>query len=187
MKAIEDLEKEYEGFTKKSTAVTNLEEFLAFIDIEIDDYKYAEKDFKRELRENARWKLEAQIRNFFFFIFEEEEVDLYDLDTEIVLQCVTLVQKMEEYFRRIRGVATESNFGPLTKLVDFSNDQYYVQRDYYDYERDQLEFSARGIRMFNPKFEDRREALLEFLEKRVRKLEESSKKEPPVQYVKERK
>ena len=186
MEKIDEFEKEYEGFQTKTKTVTSLEEFMSFLDVEIGEYEYATKDFKKELRENALWRLEAQIRNFFFFIFEQEDVELYDIDDEIVMKCISLTQIMAQMFQRIENAATEENYLELTKLVDFANEKYYAQRDYYDYARDRIEFSAKGIYMMNSKYQDIREPFLEFLEKKVSSFESSDQKETPTQYVKRR-
>lgn len=182
MKTIKDLEKEYEGYKKETMEVTNLESFLSFIGVEIEDYEEAKRIYRKELRENFFWKLEAQIRNSLFFLFAEEEVEIYDLDTEMIQKCVVLIQKIMECFKRLQQVATEDTVEELTRLVDFTNQEYYAQRDYSDYERDQLEYYAKGITMFNPRFEDRSDALIEFIVNHT----ESAEKETPPQYVKDR-
>ncbi len=184
MKKVEELEKEYEGFKQKTKTVTNLEEFLSYIDLDIGEYEYATKAFKKELRENALWRLEAKIRNFFFFIFAEEDVELYDLDDAVVIDCITLTEEMADFFKRLHNIAKEDNYKELIRLVDYADELYDAQRDYYDYERDRIEITAQGIYMINSRYENNRTSLIEFLNKKVTELEAKAKKEKTPQYVK---
>ena len=90
MKTITELKEEYEKFEIKSKHVNSLEEFLAFIIIGIDDTYEIENDYKKEIKENKRWQLSAKIRNFFNFIFEEEEESFYDYDNNILEELTLL-------------------------------------------------------------------------------------------------
>ena len=186
MKTLQEIEKEYESYEIQTKEVSNLDEFLTFIEIGIDDTEEYEADYAKELRENRLWKLEAMIRNFFFFIFQEEELEIYDEDTEIVQDCIAVTRKYREYYERIQALATEENFRELVRLVDFSCDYYSSQMDYYDYLRDMLEFNAKGIRMYNSKYQDSRESFDQFMEKRIKAMEEQQGKKgtPAPQYVK---
>ena len=187
MKTLEDIKKEYESYEKKTDVVTNLDEFLSFIEIGIDDTDEYQQDYEKELKENKRWKLEAQIRNFFFFIFAEEEVDLYDEDTSILKDCISYTEKMREFYKRIQSVATEENFDELTRLVDFSCDYYYAQTDYYDYLRDKLELISKGIQLYNPRYEDSRVPFTKFMEEKIKGFERKKQtQETPPQYIKGR-
>ena len=185
MKTIQEIEKEYESYESPTKEVTNLEEFLAYIQIGLDDTDEFERDFEKELRENRLWKLEAMIRNFFFFIFEQEEVELYDEDTEIVQDCIVITRRYRDYYERIQAIATEENFREFLRLVDFSCEYYSSQMDYYDYLRDSLEFWAKGIRMYNSKYEDNKESFNDFMEMKIQAIEKKGKNGTTVpQYVK---
>lgn len=186
MKKIEEIKKEYEVYPVKTKEVTSLEEFLSFIEIGLDDTDEYQHDYEKELKENKRWKLEAKIRNFFFFIFATEETELYDEDSAILEDCISYTEKFREFYQRIQSIASEDNYQELTRLVDFSCDYYSAQTDYYDYLRDQLDMIVRGIQMYNPKYEDTRESFLAFMEEKIQE-QEAKKGENHSQYVKERK
>lgn len=183
-KTKEDIKKEYIDFPIQTDVVDSLDEFLTFIEIGIDDTKEYERDYEKELKENKWWKLDAMIRNFFFFIFEQEEVELYDEDSEVLKSCIEVTRKYREFYERIQSIATEENFKELVRLVDFSCEYYEKQMDYYDYLRDSLDLNARGIRMYNSRYEDYKEPFFAFMEEEIKKWEEQRKGQKAVQYVK---
>ncbi len=152
MKTVKDIEKEYEGYTKKTDVVTNLDEFLSFIEIGIDDTDEYKKDYVQELKKCKKWKTLAQFYNFFFFMFAEADIESFDMEIDIIKKCITYTDKIGEYFRRIESSATEQNYEELTRLVDFITDYYSSQTDYYDYQLQQLDKSDRGIGFNNPNY-----------------------------------
>lgn len=185
MRKLQEIEKKYEEYQTPTKEVRNLEDFLAYLEVGLDDTVEYEKDYRKELRENKRWKIEAMVRNFFFFIFAEEEIELYDEDNDIIQDCIEYIRMFREYYERIRDLATEDNFGELLRLVDFSTEYYSSQMDYYEYLRDSLEILAKGIYVCDPKKEDTRKEFDEFMQKQLRKIEEENKKRnPSPQYVK---
>lgn len=181
MKTIEDMRKEYDQYEPTSELVTNLEEFHAYMEIAIDDADENEKAVQKEINENNRWKINGMIRNFFFFIFEEEDIEFYDEDNNILQEIINLIRKYLEFYKKIKEIGTEDNFQELVKLVDFACEYYGKQIDYYEYRRDQLELSFKGFYMTNPRHQDNKETLLSFIESRISEIEKSAK---PKSYIK---
>lgn len=184
MKTIAQIEEEYKDYKAKTQVVKNLDEFLTYIEIGIDDTEEYQRDYEKELKENKRWALEAKVRNCFFFIFQEEDVDFYEEDDKILEACISYTREFGEFYRKIQSIATKENFEELLKLVDFSTEYYSNQMDYYDYLRDKLETIMKGFQLFNPNYEDSREAFTEFMQKQLLKLGVNSPKEKGSQYVK---
>lgn len=167
MKTKEQLIKEYKDYQMKSDFVTSLEEFENFIDIGIDDVEEELAVIKKEKRENKRWQIDAKIRNFLFFIFEEEEVEFYDEDNKILEESRSLVNQYKDYFEKIKQLATEENFEKLVKLVDFSADYYNEHIDYLENKRDCLEYYYKGLNFVNNRYEDNRRVVDEFIQDKI--------------------
>lgn len=176
MKTITELKEEYEKFEIKSKHVNSLEEFLAFIIIGIDDTYEIEKDYKKEIKENKRWQLSAKIRNFFNFIFEEEEESFYDYDNQILDELTELITKYRNYFQRIIQIVNKDNYKELLKLVDFLCKYYGEEIDYYEYRRDELEMELKGLNFCNSRYEDNQEVIDEFAEKILKSFEKTPEK-----------
>ena len=176
MKTITELEEEYEKFEIKSKHVNSLEEFLAFIIIGIDDTYEIENDYKKEIKENKRWQLSAKIRNFFNFIFEEEEESFYDYDNNILEELTLLVLKYQSYFKKIAELANKNNYEELLKLTDFLTEYYNKEIDYYEYRRDKLEMELKGLCFSNSRYEDNQKVIDEFANNKLSKLEKASQK-----------
>lgn len=176
MKTLEEIEKEYEGFTPVSTFVTNRDELITFLGVGIDDTIEIERDYIKELRENKKDQIDAKIRNFFFFIFEQEEVEFYDEDNELIKELRCLVLKYRELYERMISIATDSNAQELVKLVDFLTKYYNDHIDYFEDERDRLELWYKGIRMYNSRHQDNRKVIDEFADKKLAELEDKKAK-----------
>lgn len=171
MKKLQEIEAEYKDYKPKTEVVTNLDEFLSYIEIGIDDTDEYQKDYEKELKENKRWALEAKIRNFFFFIFQEEDTDFYTEDDRILQECIDYTKLFRTYYERIKQLANGENFAELLKLVDFSTDYYNSQMDYYDYLRDRLEMIMKGFSLYNPNYDDSKEAFTTFMSQKLSNLE----------------
>lgn len=176
MKTITELKEEYEKFEIKSKHVNSLEEFLAFIIIGIDDTYEIENDYKKEIKENKRWQLSAKIRNFFNFIFEEEEESFYDYDNNILEELTLLVLKYQSYFKKIAELANKDNYEELLKLTDFLTEYYNKEIDYYEYRRDKLEMELKGLCFSNSRYEDNQKVIDEFANNKLSNLEKASQK-----------
>ena len=183
MKKIEDIEKEYCSFPVESKFVTSLDEFQGFMQVGIDDIEELQADYKKELRENYLWQFEAKIRNFLFFLFQQEEEQLYEYDSDILKQVIALTEQYKRYYQKLLELGNDKNYLELTKLVDFIADYYGKHMDYFQFLRDQLDAEAMGFNLFNPKMEDNREAVSHFMESKLSQIEE----EKPIQYVKKEK
>lgn len=181
-----ELQEEYNTFTKNTTEVESLEDFYLFLKEVGQGFKADKKFLQKELRENSRWRLEAEIRNFFFFLFEEEEVELYEEDDAIVKEGMTWIQILQTYLEKIASIATEENYGELTKLVDFSIVYYEKELAYYDHLRDDLEIMARGYHVLNSKYQDIRGPFLNFLAEKVKEQEQKVPEDEKKEYQKRR-
>lgn len=173
MKTIEEIEKEYETFQIKSTNIDTLKKFIAFISDGIGTIDEEKRIIATELKTNKKMQLEAKIRNFFFFIFEEEDVDFYDEDNIILDEMLDFILTYEAYFLRIKELAAEDNFSELTRLVDFATKYYNENIDYLENKRDALEYIYKGISYYNMSQEDYREVFREFIEKKLAEFKTS--------------
>lgn len=188
MKTIEQIEEEYKDFQIKTGTVTSVEEFLTYIEVGVDDIDENLDDYKKELRENKIWALEAKVRNFFFFVFQEEDTDFYDEDNQIVNSCLRFTLLFKDFYDRIQKIVNEQNYLELTKLVDFACQYYLSQMAYFDYLRDQLEMHTLGFYFSNSSQEDNEEPFTAFLTHKLEALEkEATPKEKPKEFVRESK
>lgn len=186
MKTLQQIEQEFDNYRAKTDSVNSLDDFLAFIEIGIDDSEEYQKDYLKELKENIRWKRYEKIRNFFFFIVNDEIDDVYDLDSDILKKCIQFTKAIGDNYKCIRSLAMETNFRELVRLVDFSSEYYYAQTDFYNYERDQLDLFIKGIDLFDGKYEDNGDVFLEFMNRKLKSLESASSDVKVPVYVKGR-
>lgn len=176
MKTLEEIEQEYAKFTPVSTFITNRDGLITFLGVGIGDTLEIERDYIKELRKNKKDQLDAKIRKFFFFIFEQEEVEFYDEDNEVIKELRCLVLKYRELFERMISIATESNFQELVKLADFLTMYYNEHIDYFEEERDRIELQYKGIIMYNSRHQDNRKVIEEFTDKKLNELEDKKAK-----------
>ena len=167
MKTVKDIEKEYEGFQIKSNFIKSCEDLVAFLLVGIDDTYEIEKFNKKEILYNKFAQLETRIKNFIFLIFDMEEIDLFDEDNELLEESNKLVENYRETCERVIDVANDENYLELIKLIDFCTEYYNKHIDYFEFERDVLEMSLKGISMYNPKYEDNRKVVEEFVDKKL--------------------
>ena len=172
MKSREQIDEEYKNFESKSDFVVNLEEFKLYLQLLIEDREEKLEDLNDELEENRLFKLEAEIRNFFFFIFEEEEVSFYDEDNEILEKYISFEKVFKDYFESILFIARDYNYERLLKFCDFLIKHYEEHIEYIDYLRERLEKYYQGIVFYNPKYENNREAMIGFYFDNMARFEE---------------
>ena len=170
MKTIQEIEKEYESYQTKTDFVPDLENFIVFLDIGIDDLTESEKDVTTEMHENTKWKFGAFFRNLLPFVFEEEDLEFYDQDNSILLEGLRMIVLQREYLGAIKDIATEKNFGELLRLVDFATDYFNDHISYVETERDVLEMQLKGYTMVNSRYQDNREPFNEFMMKKLSEL-----------------
>ena len=175
MKTIEEIREEYKDFEIESSFITNAEELVAFLMVGIDDTYEIERDNNKEIRYNKMAEVEARIRNIFFFLFEEEEVEFYDEDNALLLECNKLVDYYRNLYQRIIDVADNDNYLELVKLVDFATKYYNEHIDYFDYQRDRLESLLKGFSMYNPKYQDNRDVIKRFMDEKLSIYKSSNK------------
>ena len=170
MKTLQDIRDEYEGYKIQSTFVNTLEDFIAFLDIGIDESDVGVKDFTTEIHENKKWQVAAFFRNLFPFIFEEEDISFYDYDNEMLLEGVGLASMQKGYLEAMKRIATEDNFKELLRLADFSTDYYNFHIDYIETGRDILEMNFKGYNMSNSKYFDCRSEFHQFFMEKINEM-----------------
>ena len=184
MKKLEDIEKEYEGYTTDKPYITNLMEFFCYIEIGLDslvaDQDVAVKE-RRSLK-GDRFMLKLMDTLTFASPEEDSEVHFLNADIEAVDKVIQLSNNQATYFARIAECATESNFKELLRLMDFACEYYNQNIDYIDYLRDVYEFQRKGINMFNGSKVDYMELFDQFMQKKLAEFEKA--KEKPVEKVK---
>lgn len=170
MKTIKEIQEEYQKYKGKTDFINNLEEFASFMLVGLDDIEEARSEINKEKQENKKWELSAKIRNFFYFLFEEEDVSFYKQDNAILDESIQLTIKQEEYFQKIIEIASEENIQELVKLTDFCCEYYNQHIDYLESKRDALEYAYKGYNFYNGRLEDNRESFNRFFEQKMKEL-----------------
>lgn len=176
MKTREDLEKEYEEFQIKSDFVNSLDEFRVFLLVGIDDTFDIEKANKKEIMYNKLSSLKAQASNVINFLDEPIDVEFFALDNEILENVGDITVQFRNMYLRMVDIANGDNYLELLKLVDFCSTYYGKQIDYYEYLRDRLEMMYRGIDYSNRKYDDNKDAILEFIKMMMSKYDKDDPK-----------
>lgn len=170
---IDKIEEEYKSFeTKNESEVSNVNDFCSYAFTGICETKDIIKDYNRELRENKRWQLAGKIRNFFNFIFQEEEVEFYDYDNKILEDAIILTKQYAEIYKRLIVLADDDNYMELLKLIDFASIYYDSNIEYFEYLRDCLEMNLKGYSMCNSRYSDTREEFGKFVDKKISEYED---------------
>jgi len=170
MKTIDEIKEEYKGYKVKSDFVKSLEDFIAFLDVGIDDSDVGISDFATEIHENKKWQVTAFIRNLFPMFFMEEDIEFYDYDNKLLEQGVQMAMTQKRYYETLKDIATEDNYQELLRLTDFAADYYCQHIDYIEAGRDILEMRFQGITMYNSRFTDNRKPFHEFFIEKVNEL-----------------
>jgi hypothetical protein len=170
MKTIEEIKEEYKEYKTQSTFVTTLEDFITFLDVGIDESNVGISDFSTEIHENKKWQITAFIRNLFPMFFEEEDIEFYNYDNELLEQGVSLAYTQKEYYQVIKNIANEENYKELLRLTDFAADYYCHHIDYIEAGRDILEMRFKGYTMYNSRFKDNRKSFHEFFVEKINEL-----------------
>ena len=170
MKTINEIKEEYKEYKTKSTFVNTLEDFIAFLDVGIDEADVGISDFTTEIHENKKWQVAAFFRNMFPFIFQEEDIEFYDYDNKLLLEGVASSANQKQYFEVMKNVATEDNYKELLRLTDFASDYYNSFIDYIESSRDILEMKFKGYTMYNSRCTDNREPFHKFFIEEINKL-----------------
>ena len=89
MKTLEEIEKEYETYPIKTDVVTNLDEFLSFMEVGIDDKKEYQKDDRKELRAIKRTKTLEKIHDFIFFMLKMKKFYQCVLNYHVLILSLT--------------------------------------------------------------------------------------------------
>ena len=170
MKTIEQIEEEYQKYKKRAEYIKDYDGFLTYVEIGIDDLEEDIKNRLKEKSENLRWQLAGKIRNFFFFIFEQEEVELYDDDNQLIDELIALASFYIERFREIQERSSQENYEEFIKLIDFATDYYNQHFDYIESKRDGLELIYKGFQYYNYKYEDNREIFAKFFRQKINQI-----------------
>lgn len=145
MNQIEIIQREYEEFVLKSNFVKNKEEFLLFIEVGLDNLDSQLIDILKEIKINCKIKNKEKIKNIILGLFKFEDLDFFDADNKILEEIIKYINTYKQYFTKLRNIVTEENFQELTRLVDFASVYYNKHLDYFEYKRDILEYSYKGI------------------------------------------
>ncbi len=165
---IEIIKEEYRRFIPQNKNITSKEELLTYLQIGIDDIEESILGCKEEQRLNKKEQLHAKIRNFFFFLFEQEEIEYYDEDNELLQKSINFSKKYLKVYQEIVPIVTDDNFQELYKLVEFSTYYYNRNVDYLNDEARQLELSYQGIYFYSNQ-KDTQEELFLFLKEELQK------------------
>ncbi len=162
MKTRKQVDEEYSNFISDNKDVTNLNDFLQELQTAIADCDEQIVSLEKDIRKNNLLKLEANIRNFFFFIFEQEEVEFYDEDNELLERFISLYKLFKSIFESILYIARDYNYERLSRFCDFLCIFYNEHLEYIDYLRDKLEYTYNSAYYNNPEYEDNSRVMIQF-------------------------
>ena len=168
MKTIEELEEEYKNFNIKSDFIQTKEDFILFLLIGVEDTYELEKDNNKEIKANKLAKWDAKVTALLMFNDASDEIEFLDEDNNILLEINKMVEDYRNMYIQIGSITNEDNYKELLKLVDFCTEYYNQHIDFFDSERDSLELMyTKGICMYNPKYSDNRDVVMEFAQKKI--------------------
>ena len=173
MEKKEKLQKEYEEFVPENTKIKNLGEFICYLDMGIGDLEESIADLKKQKLLNIKDEIDAKIRNFFFFIFEQEEVEYYSEDNALINECLNFTKNYLDKYNKVKGITNEDNYQELYRFIEFTTYQYNDNVSYLDDLRRQLEYTYQGITFYN-NHKDTKEELLSFMDSEISKFREKN-------------
>ena len=143
MKKIE-INEEYENYEIKSSHVTSLELFRKFIQKGLDDIEKQLSFVLKEINFNDRNKRIAKIKNFFLRNYFYD-LSIYDDDNNVLNELFCFLLGYKIYFYGVLEIGDLENFRELTRLIDFSCEYFLRHLDYFEAQRDMVEYQAKGI------------------------------------------
>lgn len=174
MITLEEIEKEYETYEIKTKQVVSMDYFLGYLEVGNEDAEELIKVYNDEIKGEKAARVIDRINCFINFISLEDEIDYIGEDIKIVEEMIKHTEEYVDYYKTMERIATRFNFLELTRLIDFSTEYYNKQAKFYDYERQQLEMHASHIQVYNPNVYDTREVFKEFMNKKLKEIEEYS-------------
>ena len=174
MITLEEIEKEYETFDIKTKEVQSMDYFIGYHEVGQEDAEELIKVYNDEIKGEKAARVIDRVNCFINFISLEDEIDYIGEDINIIKDMISHTEEYQDYYRTMERIATRFNFLELTRLIDFSTEYYNKQAKFYDYKRQQLEMHASHIQVYNPNVYDTREVFKEFMNKKLKEIEEYS-------------
>lgn len=172
MKTIEDIEKEYNVFKRRIGTVKSVEELEGWIEVIFGDIIENIRVLRVDYKNNRMNKIVGYIRNLFPFIYETEDLSIYDKDNKLLEEAFWLNKIYENYFKQIIYYSNENNIKEMSKLTDFLSLYYEKDLDYIYGERADLEYTQKGYGCINNRDEDNSEVVHEFFINKLNELSE---------------
>lgn len=146
MDKLEKLKDEYMLY-EVEVVPNNKEEVMKTIKLFIKDMNKSITCTYKAIRENYREEQFAKVRNVFLSAlgYEEESIECFSYDTNVLLQRSSLAETYKEYFSRMGTVVNEDNFGDIYKLTMYTYDSYEVNYEYLESLRDSISYMTSGI------------------------------------------
>ena len=113
------------------------------------------------LRNNFDYKVGSIKRTVNEFLGYEEDFDYLIEDTEVLKQHILLAGSYEEKFLKLREKLNDDNFLVMSRLIQFTHDNYINNFNYLESVRDSIGFAAQGIEYYGV-YEDDSEAFSVF-------------------------
>lgn len=125
----------------------NKEEVMKTIKLFIKDMNKSINCTFRAIRENYREEQFAKVRNIFLNAlgYEEESIECFSYDTNVLLQHRSLAETYKGYFSRMGSVVNDYNFEDIYKLTMYTYDSYEGNYEYLESLRDSISFMTSGI------------------------------------------
>lgn len=166
---IEELEEEYNNFECRIDTINCLDELETYIKAIFCDINGNINTLKIDYRNNVRSKRMGYIRNLFPFIFEEEDLSLYDEDNKYIDELFLLNKIYENYFKQIVHHSNDDNYKEMIKLVDFLTICYDGNSEYVYSKRDEIEYRRKGVGYIS-NCDDNSEAVYDFFTSKLLEL-----------------
>ena len=169
MKTLEEIQKEYQNYNRKTLKITTPEDLAIYAEIirddMLDDITIVQRDTARNNRNLAISRIVSKV-----FPVYEERVEYYERDNRLLHEELILGLEWRHYLELLQQEVTEEQLKEFARLLDFSIDHYHGNASYLESQRDDLELAFNGIMSFNAKYQDTREAFKQFFEQKLSEL-----------------
>lgn len=152
MDKLEKIKTEYMLF-ERDFRPASLEEAQSLIGSYIDDMKDSRIGLRKCALENTINKARDSFMNIIARIagYDPLATACYDEDTEILHKHRVLIDKYDSFFKQMFGSLSDDNYDAITRLAQFTRDNYLENYNYLESLRDGIEiYYNNGIEMICP-------------------------------------
>lgn len=146
------------------------------LDVFTDDMDETISSSKTAMSDNFKDEQVTKVKNFFLDLFgyEEENLEQFDRDTEVVLRISCLAERYKDYFERMKSATDSDNFSEMYKLAFFTYQSFTSNYHYLESLRDGIRFAVDGVTYYG-NGEDSQGDFSEFFEEIFPKVKGNNK------------